>query len=49
MTDTALIDRILDDENSTVNELALAERLQAALTELARMTAAWEDDGGRHT
>ena len=38
MTDTALIDQILDDANATPNELALAERLQVALAELERVT-----------
>jgi hypothetical protein len=48
MTDKALIDQVLDDTNSTDTELALAERLQAALAELGRVAAQWEDDGGRN-
>ena len=48
MTDTELIEAVLDDENATSTELDLAERLATARVEMVRMTAVWEDDGGRH-
>jgi hypothetical protein len=48
MTDTELIEAILDDAHATDRELDLAERLATARVEMVRMTASWEDDGGRH-
>lgn len=48
MTDLDLIESILDDAHATDRELDLAERLATMRVELARMTAVWEDDGGRH-
>lgn len=53
MTDKALIEHILDDDSATDAELALADRLQAALAELDRMTFAayrrLEATNGSHT
>jgi len=37
MTDTALIDYVLDDGDSTERELELADRLRRATDELARL------------
>lgn len=46
MNDQTLIDAVLDDENATPTELDLAERLGAALAELARMTSTQEKPSG---